>query len=244
MLRTRAGIEWVRYIVPGAAKIGGGIFAERTPGSGHTGVFGQRRLLAEMICDTMPFFPDYYRKHSTHPMPMDDVLARRARYCRPPERGGKGELVRFQQPDWAPTYRLILDSMFEHPRSLHIGELMECQEKVLVTRYTGQPGVYVNQNIQSPNQIYLGVASDLGRRPVQHTDTLMTMVGGFPTATRAMAACLESALHEKIVGLAEWRKGRTRGAYLLPREMDGLEAVRMIVDEHYRSFLHHTIRID
>jgi predicted GIY-YIG superfamily endonuclease len=240
----QAGIHWITDSYWGPAKILLGLQAIQYPGEGHRGLWKNREQLRQLVCDTMPGDAEaLFKRVSTHKEEkFANVLARRAKFCRPEDRGGYDELERFLRPDWVPTTSLMRDAWL-NPRKLHMDDLMEAQERIFVLKYSGSPGVYLLQNSMAMNQVYIGKGDDLIARALSHTNTFYRLVRCYPTASIRTALELEKSIHNrlKLTKGITWRPGRS-GAYLFNHD-DGVAEVDKLIIDYYRHFLHQTVRL-
>jgi len=241
-----AGLNWTRDTIGGHAKILLGIRAIETPGKSTTGIYSHQQDWYNMVCDIMPFFPDWLKQGTTkHKIKPAEVVARRAYECRPRERGGKNELARFLQPDWKQSYDFI-QNLYTHQRTIKLDDLCDVMASRFRIQFAGQPGVYILQHIKTPQQVYLGKGEDLAIRPFDHTGGFLRIAFGFPCASNANAVIFEDLLHNLLQGLGdqivEYRPG-TRGAYWFQRDVDGALQVMLLAEKYCRQLFHQTVEV-
>src|SRR5262245_33798055 len=237
-----AGFKWTDHFIPGSTKILIGLFANSAPGEGHEGIWKQRYHLYQLVGDTMPDAIKFIKTHGTHKDPIEEVLCRRAVKTRPKDRGGNDELLRFQKPDWEPQWNLM-NGVCRRPRRLHMDELMETQEKVLITRYTGFSGVYILQDSIRPNRNYVGESGKEVIRARQHSE-FYRIVMVYPTADKQSAVKLQDNLHDALKAEHPriFSRPGSKGAYDFPDEQ-GVEYIHRLMVTHHRHDFHQTNRI-
>lgn len=237
MHNTRAGVIWVYDPVFFVTKIAIGIEAVSREGIGHTGIFSDRHAIDRKVCEIILPFPDRYAQFSTHKEPRAEVLARRARFCRPWDRGGKDELSRFRDSvSMRPFYDMV-EKHWWSGLTIDLDDILEVQERHFELEYNGMPGVYVLQDTHSLDRIYVGKGGSMVKRARSHGE-LWRVVRCYATATVGVAEALENHIHKELIQWPHvWRRDNQRGMYLFKNDRDGVIEVDQLVRERYSNFV-------
>ena len=243
-----AGISWTRDTVGGHAKIFLGILAVDTPGNKSTeGLYTIKNEICQRLFDAMPDVPEFMKegttKHNTDPA---EVVVRRAYECRPVERGGKNELFRFLQPDWKMSYDYMLD-VYKNSKTVHLDDLCHIMAKRFRIEFSGQPGVYINQNTKDCRQVYVGESEDIALRQSGHTNGFWRTAFGLPCSSKAMAKALQDSIHDLLQGkyshLVDWPPG-TRGAYCFKKDnVEGAHQVMLLTEQNFPRFFRQAVEV-
>ena len=233
---------WLSDIDLGHLKILGGLYGIQQPGKGHTGIFSNRFELYELAGDCMSFAIDKLNElevSQNDPYGAPGVLARRSRDCRPSDRNGCNEFKRFEL--WTSSVELM-GGLLIKPRRLYRDDLMAAQERIIIQKFNGQPGVYILQHSECMEHIYIGKGKDLVKRALEHRGVFLRLVSGYPTASERLAIQFEDSLHDRMKEIpgVRWTSG-TEGSYIVK---GGLAVVDQIVTRFYRHFLHQTVKIE
>ena len=169
------------------------------------------RSLAHLATDKFPYLEKEFEKHSTHvKKSLGYTLAHRARFCWPPEWGGKNELVPLLKDQFKSTITLV-----RGPSVVHLDDIWSAQEEQLYMKVENLFGVYIQEDLEVPERGYIGGFNNL-RALNGHKNSPYRFIRFLATLTKSEAVNLEGALHAAIElhrGVTKIKGAQTKGQY-------------------------------
>jgi hypothetical protein len=231
MRKTRAGIDWTRDYRFGAAKIlvGHQMFQSGTPDFTRV----NERRMEQLVGDRMPEVLEALYQNYDGGNSIGYLLTHRASYCLNSEqyKHGKNELLRFQKPDFASTWKAVTQT----DEKLSLLRLLDIQEQRIILMTPEGPGLYLRHNPDSPAYIYVGDSGDLPSRNSGHGNSLLYLWECYATATYADAHKIQNATLNYLKEIGEpWRE-LGKGGYRV-HGCNAVDLVHAFLMKYYREF--------
>lgn len=185
---------------------GGGWFKEKGKGA-------EERLLP-----LMPWLIDRFKKEWTGKGEFAEAIAWRARA------GFEGEIARFRKEPRYARLVTIAERTLATNTTVTIDQIYEANEEQLLELAEGAMGLYVRQDPELPNRIYVGVTSNLTKRNSGHNNANHRLVHFIPALDNAAMRQFESAVIKLLSSMDECLSENSKGLLTF---RDGVNAFKL-----------------